>query len=38
LKDFSNSLSSHGGLLDRIDSMFFILIIFKFLILFNHVS
>ena len=38
LNDFSNFLASHGGLLDRIDSMFFILIIFKFSIIFNYVS
>lgn len=38
IKDFSNFLSSHGGILDRIDSMFFILIIFKASIFFNYVS
>ena len=33
IKDFSNSLSSHGGILDRIDSMFYFLIILNF---YNH--
>jgi len=30
IKDFSNSLGSHGGILDRIDSMFYFLIFLNF--------
>ena len=30
IKDFSNSLGSHGGILDRIDSMFYFLILLNF--------
>ena len=30
VKDFSNSLGNHGGILDRLDSMFFISIFFQF--------
>ena len=29
LKDFSSILGSHGGILDRLDSMFFVTIIFQ---------
>tara|TARA_Y100000996_G_C22391395_1_gene589291 strand:+ start:361 stop:525 length:165 start_codon:yes stop_codon:yes gene_type:complete len=28
IKDFSNLLGSHGGILDRLDSMFFLTMIF----------
>jgi phosphatidate cytidylyltransferase len=31
LKDFSNTLGSHGGILDRLDSMFLITIIITFI-------
>ena len=34
IKDFSNSLSSHGGILDRLDSIFFIIIALNFNIYF----
>jgi phosphatidate cytidylyltransferase len=31
LKDFSNTLGNHGGILDRLDSMFLITIIITFI-------
>ena len=35
LKDFSSLLSSHGGIMDRLDSMFLITFIFSLSIIFN---
>ena len=35
IKDFSNTLGNHGGILDRIDSMFFVSIIFLFYLTIN---
>ena len=33
IKDFSNTLGNHGGMLDRIDSMFLISIFFQFILI-----
>ena len=35
IKDFSSSLGRHGGILDRLDSMFFISIFFQLYLLLN---
>lgn len=35
IKDFSNSLGNHGGMLDRLDSMFLISIFFQYYLILN---